>query len=103
MAIPPSISTAVERELWGRPSERNPAKRPNKQIRIPPNPFSLENLCGSKSPPVCSRSFLSQYGHLLRSSSVSKHTRLKGRVVVREHSSPDRWHNRPWSGWGGGR
>src|SRR5262245_10444565 len=81
MAIPPSISTAVERELWGRPSERNPAKRPKKQIRIPPNPFSLENLCGSKSPSVCSRSFLSQYGHLLRSSLVSRDTRHKGRVV----------------------
>src|SRR5215510_10859487 len=104
MAVPPSISMVVDRELWERLSECNQAKRPKKQIRISPNPFSLENLC------VCSRSFLSQYGHLLRSSSVSKHTRLKGRVVesavirsCREHSGPDRWHNCPWSGWGGGR
>src|SRR5215475_2333285 len=39
---------------------------------------------------------------LLRSSLVSRHTRLKGRVVesagirsYRERSGPDRWHNRP--------
>src|SRR5262249_14081144 len=38
----------------------------------------------------------------------SRHTRLKGRVVesagirsYRERSAPDRWHKRPWSGWGG--
>src|SRR5215471_16993180 len=108
MAVPPSISMVVEKELWERLSEWNQAKRPKKQIRIPPNLFSLENHCGSKSPSVCSRSFLSQYGHLLRSSLVSKHTRLKGRVVksagirsYREHSSPDHWHNRPleWIGW----
>src|SRR5262245_38439184 len=40
--------------------------------------------------------------YLLRSSLVSRHTRLKGRVVksagirsYRERSGPDRWHNRP--------
>ena len=41
---------------------------------------------------------------------VSRHTRTKGRVVesagirfYRKRSGPDRWHNRPWSGSGGGR
>src|SRR4030095_11180244 len=47
---------------------------------------------------------------LLRSSLVSKYTRTKGRVVesagirfYRKRSGPDRCHNRPWSGSGGGR
>jgi hypothetical protein len=47
---------------------------------------------------------------LLRSSLVSRHTRTKERVVesagirsYRKRSGPDRWHNRPWSGSGGGR
>src|SRR5262249_16728078 len=47
---------------------------------------------------------------LIGYSLVNRHTRLKGRVVesagirsYRERSGPDRWHNRPWSGWGGGR
>src|SRR5262245_49240962 len=55
---------AVERELWGRPSERNQAKRPRKQMRIPPNPFSLQNPCGSKCPSVCLWSSFSQYQHV---------------------------------------
>src|SRR5499426_2010299 len=87
-----------------------PSKAAKETNPNPAQPILVRKSLRLQIPPVCSRSFLSQYGHLLRSSLVSKHTRLKGRVVesagirsCREHSSPDRWHNRPWSGWGGGR
>src|SRR5262247_3988057 len=62
--------------------------------------------------PAFSKSILmwTEQCQLLRSSLVSRHTRLKGRIVesagirsYRERSGPDRWHNRPWNGWGGGR